>query len=152
MLQFGRPAGAKSERSKQIKRVLGTVWWVRLSGKATKIRVDRQEITSRGRVHWIATNLSTGRRVRIRSLRKLRRPANGSTPPLRALHGPANDPPNVTSPSVRSRAPLGQSERCVVGACEVASVLLLEFAAVKGYVTVRLCEHHLRDLRKLVSP
>ena len=52
--------------------VIGQKYVAKISGKLTVVRLDRQVIQG----GWYATNVSTGRRVRIRTAARLRRAAS----------------------------------------------------------------------------
>lgn len=67
---------------------IGSVYVVKVSGRLTRVRVD-SPCRYGG---WYGTNLATGREVRIRSARRLRRPAPSPRVPAEAI---ANAPPAV---------------------------------------------------------
>ena len=57
---------------------IGKVYIAKVSGKLCRVRIDRErsfEVLGGHRTNhtWIATNLETGREIRIRSAAKLRR-------------------------------------------------------------------------------
>lgn len=54
---------------------LGGVYTAKVSGRLVRVRIDSESVHG----GWNATNLATGRAVRIRSAARLRGPATGQT-------------------------------------------------------------------------
>src|SRR5208282_6468777 len=72
---------------KKVDVVIGQKYVAKISGKLTVVRLDRQVIQG----GWYATNVSTGRRVRIRTAARLRRAASFEEKLSAARSKPAAD-------------------------------------------------------------
>lgn len=53
--------------------VIGAVYLAKVSNKITRVRIDKQCKSHNNRTYWLATNLSSGRVIRIGSAARLRR-------------------------------------------------------------------------------
>jgi hypothetical protein len=61
---------------------IGGIYVAKVSGKLTKVRLDEEHWFGTRRSGWLATNMTTGRQIHIRSAAKLRKEVRQIPPPL----------------------------------------------------------------------
>jgi hypothetical protein len=96
---------------------VGGVYAAKVTGKVVSVRIDGENPHG----GWDATNLATGKKVRIKSAQRLRGPVKASREHLRAVH--KADQENARLAEQRAKSPDGRtaSERAMDGSAATAA-------------------------------